>query len=366
MKHLLIYLIILFTISLPVLAQENNKGEEMNEVLNIKYKNVFEYHKAKTATSRVLVGIAGVSEGAFRWHESLPYLTEHFNVVLFNNPGVDGSADKITFTVEEQAEEYQHILNLMDIDSYYIMAHSMGGFIAQRMTINNPHKVNKLVLIGTSFGSFQSEIDIKNIMDTKNTIKKSVENIKNQQQLMKMQDFTFTEEFQNEHPEVIEKYLDEKLNKYKLNKRALVSHFVCGGRFSSVGELYKITAPTLVIHGTEDRMVNISGGINLAKTIPNARFWQINKAGHTPFVENVKMMSDIVEYLLKDKPIGDILEKDFIFTDDVMLKDKLFRQHSRSITYTNFIKELFMVDQVEAKFEEYFDALKGFSNGKGL
>lgn len=334
----------------------------MNEVLNVKYKNVYEYHKAQTATSRVLVCIAGVSEGAFRWYESLPYLTKHFNVVLFNNPGVANSPDKITFTVEEQAEEYQHILNLLEIDSYYLMGHSMGGFISQRMAINNPYKINKLVLIGTSFGSFQSEIDVKNIMDTKNTIKKGVENLKNHQKLMKMQDFTFTEEFQNKNPQIIEKYLDDKLNKYKINKRALISHFVAGGRHSSVGETHKITAPTLIIHGSEDRMVNISGGINLAKTIPNAQFLQITGAGHTPFIENVKIMSDITEFLLKDKLLGDILEKDFIISDDISLKDKLFRQHSRSITYANFIKELFMVDEFEEQFEKYMEVIKGFSN----
>tara|TARA_Y100001960_G_C14778517_1_gene884918 strand:+ start:2823 stop:3839 length:1017 start_codon:yes stop_codon:yes gene_type:complete len=338
----------------------------MNEVLNIKYKNVYEYHKAKNPTNRVLVCIAGVSEGAFRWYESLPILTQHFNVVLFNNPAVDNAPDKITFTVEDQAEEYQHILNLLNVDSYYLMGHSMGGFISQRMALNNPHKINKLVLIGTSFGSFQSEIDVKNIMDTKNTIKKGVENLKNQQKVMRMQDFTFPEAFQQKHPEVIEKYLDDKLNKHKLKKRALVSHFVAGGRHSSVGETHLITAPALIIHGTEDRMVNISGGVNLAKTMPNSQFWQIDGSGHTPFVENVNIMNDISEFFLKDKQLGDILEKDFIITEDVLLKDKLFRQHSRTITYANFIKELFMVDEFEEKFEEYMEVLKGFSNGKGF
>lgn len=336
----------------------------MNEVLNIKYKNVYEYHKAKNPTNRVLVCLAGVSEGAFRWYESLPILTEHFNVILFNNPAVDGAPDKITFTVEEIAEEFQHILNLLHIDSYYLLGHSMGGFTAQRMAINNPHKINKLVLIGTSFGSFQSEIDVKNIMDTKNTIKNSVKNLKNYKKLVKMQDFTFTEEFQNKHPEIIERYLEEKLGKYKLAKRALISHFVAGGRHSSVGETHLITAPTLVIHGTEDRMVNISGGINLAKTIPNSQFWQLNGSGHTPFIEDVNMMNEVTEFLLKDKQVGDILEKDFILSDDILLKDKLFRKHSRTITYANFIKELFMVEEFGEQFDKYIDILKGFSNGK--
>ncbi|PPR10268.1 MAG: putative aminoacrylate hydrolase RutD [Proteobacteria bacterium] len=331
----------------------------MNEVLKKKYKNIYQYHKAQKPTSKVLVCVAGVSEGAFRWYESLPILTKEFNVVLFNNPSVDGAPDKITFTVDEQAEEYQHILNLLDIDSYYLIGHSMGGFIAQRMSLNNPSKINKLVLIGTSFGSFQSEVDVKNIMDTKNTIKKGIKNIKNHEKLIRMQDYSFTEEFQNKHPEIIEKYLDEKLNKYKINKRALVSHFVCGGRFSSVGETQNIIAPTLVIHGTKDRMVNISGGVRLAKCIPNCRILAVEGAGHTPFVEDVNLMKDVVDFFINDKQVGVYLEKDYKLTEDMMFRDAMFRQHSRSITYANFIKELFMVDEFEVKFDQYLGILRG-------
>ncbi|HAG52640.1 MAG TPA: hypothetical protein DCL21_02525 [Alphaproteobacteria bacterium] len=331
----------------------------MNDVLDKKYKGIYEYYKAQKPTSKTLVCVAGVSEGAFRWYESLSILTQEFNVVLLNNPGVATAPDKITFTVDELAEEYQHILDLLEIDTYYLMGHSMGGFISQRMTINQPTKVNKLILIGTSFGSFQSEVDIKSIMDTKNTLKNSIDNIKNHHKLVKMQDYSFTEEFQNKHPEVIEKYLDEKLNKYKLGKRTLVSHFVCGGRFSSVGETHKILAPTLIIHGTEDRMVNIEGGRKLAKTIPNAQILEINGSGHTPFVEDVSLMNNVVKFFLDNGQIGTILTKDYIIDESLLMKDQMFRQHSRSITYANFIKELFMVDELESKFDQYLDILKG-------
>jgi len=330
----------------------------MNEVLAKKYKGIYEYHKSQKPTSKTIVCVAGVSEGAFRWYDSLPILTQEFNVVLFNNPGVATAPDKITFTVNEQSEEYQHILDLLEIDSYYLIGHSMGGFISQRMTLNSPTKVNKLVLIGTSFGSFQSEVDIKSIMDTKNTLKNSIGNIKNHHKLVKMQDYSFTEEFQNENPEVIEKYLDEKLNKYKLGKRTLVSHFVCGGRFSSVGETHKILAPTLIIHGTKDRMVNVDGGRKLAKTIPNAQILEVKDAGHTPFVEDVSLMNTVVDFFLKDKQIGVVLTKDYIIDESLLKKDQIFREHSRSITYANFIKELFMVDEFEAKFDQYLDILK--------
>jgi pimeloyl-ACP methyl ester carboxylesterase len=45
-------------------------------------------------------------------------------------------------------------------------------------------------------------------------------------------------------------------------------------------ELARITAPTLVIHGTKDRMVRKSGGRATARAIPGARLEMIEGMGH--------------------------------------------------------------------------------------
>jgi pimeloyl-ACP methyl ester carboxylesterase len=45
-------------------------------------------------------------------------------------------------------------------------------------------------------------------------------------------------------------------------------------------KLRRIAAPTLVIHGTTDRLVNPSGGRATAKAIPGARLRMINGMGH--------------------------------------------------------------------------------------
>ncbi|MCP4354201.1 MAG: alpha/beta hydrolase [Proteobacteria bacterium] len=330
------------------------------DVLDAKYKNDYEYHKAKKPTNQTLVCIAGATEGCYRFYESLPVLTKYFNVVLFNNPGVGESSEEMVFTVEDLAVKFQHILNLLEIDSYYILGHSMGGFTAQRIALKNPQKVNKLVLIGTSFGSFQSEEDGKRILDLKKAFHETIPNIQNHNRAVKMEDYSFTQEFQKNNPKVIKKYLEEKLVKYKLPKRVIISHFMCGGRFSSLGETSRLLMPTLTIHGTEDKMVNIEGGILLAKTIPNSRMLTIKGAGHTAFIENVNIMEDVADFILNDAKLGETLEKDFIISEDMLEKDELFRK--RSITESNFsfIKDFFMFDEVETNVKTFFRKLENF------
>jgi pimeloyl-ACP methyl ester carboxylesterase len=328
-------------------------------VLQEKYKNVYEYHKALKPTSKTLVCLAGVTEGCFRYYESLPILQEHFNVVLFNNPGIDGAPEEHLFTVEDLAKKFQHILNLLEIESYYLLGHSMGGFVAQRMAINKPNKVNKLVLFGTSFGSFQSGEDAKHIMDVQNTVQKTVERAKKHERVLRQEEYVFTPEFIKENPKIVEHYLDEK-EKYFPAKGVIASHFLCGGRFSSVNEGHKITMPTLIIHGEQDKMVNVEGGKILAKTIPDSQILLLPKSGHTPFTEDVTIMKNVLRFILDGEQVGEILPKDFTFSKEQLEQDKHFRRHSLSSTYGNFFKELFMVDKIEENINKYKEFVKSF------
>ena len=59
--------------------------------------------------------------------------------------------------------------------------------------------------------------------------------------------------------------------------RQLAAILASGDR---TAELRHITAPTLVIHGTEDRLVNTSGGRATARAIPGARLLMIDGMGH--------------------------------------------------------------------------------------
>src|SRR3954447_7165938 len=45
-------------------------------------------------------------------------------------------------------------------------------------------------------------------------------------------------------------------------------------------DLRRIEAPTLVIHGTDDRMVGVSGGRATARAIPGAKFMKVKGMGH--------------------------------------------------------------------------------------
>jgi 3-oxoadipate enol-lactonase len=58
-----------------------------------------------------------------------------------------------------------------------------------------------------------------------------------------------------------------------------------GSRFDASGRVGRISSPTLVIHGAEDRDVPPSNARALAEAIPGARLLVLEGAGHLVFVE---------------------------------------------------------------------------------
>jgi pimeloyl-ACP methyl ester carboxylesterase len=61
------------------------------------------------------------------------------------------------------------------------------------------------------------------------------------------------------------------------NARQLAAIQTSGNRSAA---LRRVTAPTLVIHGTKDRLVGPSGGKATAKAIPDARLLLVEGMGH--------------------------------------------------------------------------------------
>jgi pimeloyl-ACP methyl ester carboxylesterase len=62
--------------------------------------------------------------------------------------------------------------------------------------------------------------------------------------------------------------------------------------------LHRISAPTLVVWGSDDKVVRPAYGRELARQIPQARFVEIPKAGHYPHREQVDaFVLSIAEFL---------------------------------------------------------------------
>jgi pimeloyl-ACP methyl ester carboxylesterase len=82
-----------------------------------------------------------------------PALTDAFaadrEVVLFNNTGVASSSGTTPDTIRQTALDAEAFIDALGLKTVDLLAHSMGGLIAQQVAFDRPKLVRRLVLVGT-------------------------------------------------------------------------------------------------------------------------------------------------------------------------------------------------------------------------
>ncbi|MGJ0119878.1 alpha/beta fold hydrolase [Williamsia sp. MIQD14] len=71
------------------------------------------------------------------------------HVITFDNRGVGGSTGTTPKTIEQMAEDAYTFVRALGFDTIDIFAFSLGGMVAQDLTVAHPELVRKLVLTGT-------------------------------------------------------------------------------------------------------------------------------------------------------------------------------------------------------------------------
>jgi 3-oxoadipate enol-lactonase len=88
------------------------------------------------------------------WIAQRDPLAQHFKVIRLDNRGA-GKSDRpdCAYTMELFADDINSFLDFLEIDKVYIIGWSLGGMIVQNMVLKYPHRIRKMVLINTNYGT---------------------------------------------------------------------------------------------------------------------------------------------------------------------------------------------------------------------
>ncbi|HEX3825890.1 MAG TPA: alpha/beta hydrolase [Sporichthyaceae bacterium] len=71
-------------------------------------------------------------------------------VILFNNTGVASTSGLVPETIEEMALDATALIDALGLVRVDLIGHSMGGLVAQEMAIRRPDLIRRIVLVGTA------------------------------------------------------------------------------------------------------------------------------------------------------------------------------------------------------------------------
>lgn len=232
----------------------------------------------------VLLLLQGQTNSHVWWRRLRGDFTDRFLTVTFDYRGSGstevpepGSAEDIEWTVELFADDAAAVLRALGRQRVAVYGTSMGGRIAQHLAIRHPELVDRLVLACTTAGgdlATPRSVEVQRILVDHDKVRRR----------QAVFDLFYRPEWTAAHGGYAGAPTD-LLGDPKMPKWAAKRHFLVSAEHSSGSNLSAVTAPTLVLHGTDDRFTPVVDAEVLTERLPNARLEVIADGRHGFFDE---------------------------------------------------------------------------------
>lgn len=215
-----------------------------------------------------------------------------FHVVRFDNRDsgrstwLSGRSDfaaalllrRVVYTLEDMADDAVALLEHLGLAAAHVVGASMGGMIAQLLAIRHPQRVRSLTSIMSTTGN--KLVGRSSVGGMRTLLTASP---------------TERQAYIDHHVELHARIGSPGYppDEHRLRERATVTFdrgLNAAGRARHLGavlaasdrtaELRKLRLPTAVIHGVEDPLVGVSGGVATARAVPGAELHVFHGMGH--------------------------------------------------------------------------------------
>lgn len=246
------------------------------------------------STAPWLVLVHGLGYGRWGWEPVVEPLARHFRLVLIDNRGIGASdVPPGPYDTVTMAGDVMAVVDALEVDHVHLVGTSLGGMIAQQVALRAPGRVDRLVLAATTPGGDVAyplprvTVDLIARMPRlapDEAIELAVHNA--------LADRTVTE-----RPEVARRILHHR--RATPQDPAGWSAQAAAGTDHDLGRAVSgIRHPTLVLHGDQDRVVDVGNAAVLGTLIGDSRVVILPGLGHLLFWDDpVRFVAEIVAFL---------------------------------------------------------------------
>lgn len=180
--------------------------------------------------------------------------------------------DEPEWTTSSFAQDAVAVLDELSIPRAHVYGASMGGRVAQLLASEHPARVDRLVLACSSPGGPHAR---ERTQDVRRSLADPDPDVRRNRLLSLM----YTDE------RLAESTRSNLLGDASMTADAIRRHLRVSARHDAWDQLSKISARTLVLHGTDDEMVPCSNSELITSRIPDAELWHRPGGRHGFFDE---------------------------------------------------------------------------------
>ena len=185
---------------------------------------------------------------------------------------------KVPYTLDDMAKDCVGLLDALNIDRAHLVGASMGGMIGQIVAARFGERLHSLTSIMSTSGNPKIPMARSDVVMAMVKRSLGLEKITLESTMAYWRKIG-SPGFQPTDKELKKKILDSyyRSNYPQGYSRHMAAVLASGSR---VRLLKQITTPTLVIHGRDDALVSVEGGIDTARNIHGARLEIFDGMGH--------------------------------------------------------------------------------------
>jgi len=213
-----------------------------------------------------LVLVHGAGGSYMHWPAELRRLAGS-TVYSLDLPGHGGSPGPGRDTISGYAEVVREFAAALDLPPFVLAGHSMGGAIAQEFALTYPDRLAGIILVGSGARLRVAQQILDGIL------------VDPEATAVMVAQWSYAGEAD---PAALDLYVRRLRD---VDPRVTHGDFLACNRFDRMADSARISLPTLVLCGEQDRMTPCKYSQYLADQIPGARLALIGGAGHMVMLE---------------------------------------------------------------------------------
>jgi 3-oxoadipate enol-lactonase len=237
-----------------------------------------------------LLLIQGLGYPRWGWEPIVEPLARTYRVITFDNRGIgDSDAPPGPYDTAMMAADAVAVLNALDFPRAHVMGASLGGMIAQRLVLDHPGRADRLVLACTTPGGAAAYP----LPEATHTLIRQVRDLPPDEAVRR-----FTANALSKPPPGLVDELTARRLARPQDPAAWQAQSAASLGHDTYDRLGEIAVPTLILHGTADRVVDPRNAPLLADRIPDARLEMLDDLGHLFFWEDPARTVKLLEEFL--------------------------------------------------------------------
>jgi pimeloyl-ACP methyl ester carboxylesterase len=271
-----------------------------------------ELYYEESGSGDPLLLIMGLGADSNAWVRQRPALSRHHRTIVFDNRGVGRSAKPPgPYSIRQMADEAAGLLAHLGIERAHVVGVSMGGMIAQELALHHGPRVGALVLAVTypepddgahalRDGAFQHFAGPNGTNGHTAAALGGLDPITLFQYMLPT---VFSERFIREELATLAGDLMQGLAGFSLD--GILAQLGACLEHRTTDRLHQIDRPTLVLSGTDDRLIPPRHSERIAERIPGARLVRVEGGTHGINLEHPERFNDEVLRFLAEHPLNE-------------------------------------------------------------